>query len=53
MSIQLKLNAVNNPDKNVGHFQLRFWVFHITNIVVVKSQEQEAFVSVPEQENRV
>ncbi|MGN1196829.1 MAG: SpoVG family protein [Acetatifactor sp.] len=48
MKYSIKLNAVNNPDKNVKAFATVTFgdCFKITNIAVVKSQE-EPFVSMP------
>ena len=48
MRYSIKLNAVNNPDKNVKAFATVTFgdCFKITNIAVVKSQE-EPFVSMP------
>ena len=48
MKYSIKLNAVNNPDKNVKAFATITFgdCFKITNIAVVKSQE-EPFVSMP------
>lgn len=49
MKYSIKLNAVNNPDKNVKAFATVTFgdCFKITNIAVVKSQEAEPFVSMP------
>ncbi|OPZ92886.1 MAG: putative septation protein SpoVG [Firmicutes bacterium ADurb.Bin419] len=49
MNYSIKLNAVNNPDKNVKAFATVTFgdCFKITNIAVVKSQEAEPFVSMP------
>lgn len=49
MKYSIKLNAVNNPDKNVKAFAAVTFgdCFKITNIAVVKTQEGEPFVSMP------
>ena len=49
MKYSIKLNAVNNPDKNVKAFATVTFgdSFKITNIAVMKSQEAEPFVSMP------
>lgn len=49
MKYSIKLNAVNNPDKNVKAFATVTFgdCFKITNIAVVKSQEADPFVSMP------
>ena len=49
MKYSIKLNAVNNPEKNVKAFATVTFgdCFKITNIAVVKSQEAEPFVSMP------
>lgn len=49
MKYSIKLNAVNNPDKNVKAFATVTFgdYFKITNIAVVKSREAEPFVSMP------
>lgn len=47
MNYSIKLNAVNNPDKNVKTFATVTFgdCFKITNIAVVKSQEAEPLPS--------
>lgn len=49
MKYSIKLNAVNNPDKNVKAFATVTFgdCFKVTNIAVVKSQDAEPFVSMP------
>ncbi len=49
MKYAIKLNAVNNPDKNVKAFATITFgeAFKITNVAVVKTQEREPFVSMP------
>lgn len=49
MKYSIKLNAVNNPDKNVKAFATVTFgdCFKVTNIAVVKSQDAESFVSMP------
>ena len=49
MKYSIKLNAVNNPDKSVKAFATVTFgdCFKITNIAVVKTQEDEPFVSMP------
>lgn len=49
MKYSIKLNAVNNPDKNVRAFATVTFgdCFKITNIAVVKTQKGEPFVSMP------
>lgn len=49
MKYSIKLNAVNNPDKNVKAFAAVTFgdCFKIPNIAVVKTQEGEPFVSMP------
>jgi len=49
MNYSIKLNAVNNPDKNVKAFATVTFgdSFKVTNIAVVKSQDAEPFVSMP------
>lgn len=49
MKYSMKLNAVNNPEKNVKAFATITFgdCFKITNIAVVKNSEGVAFVSMP------
>ena len=49
MDYSIKLNAVNNPDKNVKAFaSVTFGnCFMITNIAVVKNHEGVPFVAMP------
>lgn len=49
MKYSIKLNAVNNPEKNVKAFATVTFgdCFKITNIAVVKNREDVAFVSMP------
>lgn len=54
MKYAIKLNAVNNPDKNVKAFATVTFgdCFKITNVAVVKTQDGEPFVSMPSFKSR-
>lgn len=49
MNYSIKLNAVNNPEKNVKAFATVTFgdAFKITNIAVVEGKENQPFVSMP------
>lgn len=49
MNYSIKLNAVNNPEKNVKAFATVTFgdAFKLTNIAVVEGKENQPFVSMP------